>query len=112
MLATLWALLIGRFGLAMVAGAALIVAWWLIPSLPLLTDRLRKGLLIVGIALIAGAMVYGLGVVDGRAGYKTKIEREIKDAIGKGDAARERALRDFDARPDDGELPDDGFRRP
>lgn len=63
----------------------------------------------VVLALLGG--VYTKGRLDGRTSYKAKIEREIRDAIQKGDAARERALRDFDAAPDDS-LPDDGFRRP
>ena len=53
--------------------------------------------------------IYTKGYSDGRSAYKAKIERQIDAAIKKGDAARERALRDFDANPDG--LPDDGFRR-
>jgi hypothetical protein len=63
---------------------------------------------LAALAIVGGA--YTKGRFDGRASYKAKIEREIANAIEKGDAARERALRDFDAAPD--ELPDDGFRRP
>lgn len=66
-----------------------------------------------GIAIVALGLtssIYVKGRYDGRTSYKTKIEREIKNAIDKGDAARERALREFDAAPDS--LPDDGFRRP
>lgn len=62
----------------------------------------------VGLLLLGG--IYTKGYVDGRAAYKAKIEREIQDAVRKGDAAREKALRDFDALPDGG-LPNDGFRR-
>lgn len=62
-----------------------------------------------GILAIAGG-IYAKGRIDERAGYKAKIEREISDAINKGDSARADALRKFDAAPD--ELPDDGFRRP
>lgn len=54
--------------------------------------------------------VYVKGRIDGGAAYHAKMEREIKNAIDKGDVARERALRDFDASPDS--VPDDGFRRP
>lgn len=61
-----------------------------------------------GILLLFG--VYGKGYFDGRAAYKAKIERQIADAVKKGDVAREKALRDFDALPDNG-LPNDGFRR-
>ncbi len=63
---------------------------------------------LVFVAAIGG--VYTKGRYDGRTSYKAKIEREIKDAVDKGDAARADALRRFDAAPD--ELPDDGFRRP
>lgn len=63
---------------------------------------------LVAVSAISG--VYVKGRLDGRASYKAKIEREIADAVNKGDAARERALRDFDASPD--VVPDDGFRRP
>ena len=62
----------------------------------------------VALAIVGGA--YTKGRIDGRAAYKAKIEREIKDAVDKGDAARADALRKFDAAPD--ELSDDGFRRP
>lgn len=54
-----------------------------------------------------GGLLYGHHA--GRADYKAKIEKEIADAILKGDEARERALRDFDAAA--GRLPDDGFER-
>ena len=66
--------------------------------------------IIAVVALSAVAGLYAKGRYDGRTAYKAKIEREIKDAIEKGDAARERALREFDASPDS--MPDDGFRRP
>lgn len=63
---------------------------------------------LVILAILGG--IYLKGRSDARASYKATIEREITDAITKGDAARERALRDFDA---SSELPgDDGFRRP
>lgn len=64
---------------------------------------------IAAVAIVGGA--YTKGRLDGRASYKAKIERQIQDAKDKGDAAREKALRDFDAHADD-ELPNDGFRRP
>lgn len=63
---------------------------------------------LIGIGLVTG--VYVKGYSDGRSAYKAKIEREIADAVRKGDAARAKALRDFDALPDN-RLPDDGFRR-
>ena len=61
------------------------------------------------ILLLLGG-IYTKGYSDGRSAYKAKIEREIRNAVQKGDEARERALREFDASPDS--LPDDGFRRP
>jgi hypothetical protein len=66
---------------------------------------------IMGLAVVAFVSgVYIKGRADGRAAYRVKIEREIRDAVRTGNAAREKALRDFDALPD-GELPNDGFRR-
>lgn len=62
------------------------------------------------ILLLALGGIYAKGRIDGQSSYKAKIEREIKNAVDKGDAARADALRDFDASPDS--LPDDGFRRP
>lgn len=55
--------------------------------------------------------VYTKGYSDGRAAYKAKIEREIQNAVRDGNAAREKALREFDALPDTGDVPNDGFRR-
>lgn len=71
--------------------------------------------LLAGAGAIVGAtliyqIAYWKGYIDGRASYRMKIEREIQNAVRKGDQAREKALRDFDALPDDG-VPDDGFRR-
>jgi hypothetical protein len=63
----------------------------------------------VAIALAALAIVggaYTKGRLDGRASYKAKIERQIKDAVEKGTDARDRALRDLDA----GRVPNDWFR--
>lgn len=111
MLNAAWALLIGKFGLGLVTAGALVCAWWLIPPVPWLTDRLRLGLLIIGIAVGVATLSYGKGALDARAAAKAKIEKEIGDAVRKGNTAKERALRDFDAAPDDS-LPDDGFRRP
>jgi hypothetical protein len=110
MISFLFNLVVSKFGLGLVLSAALICAWWLVPPIPWLTDRLRTGLLIAGISVGVATIAYGKGRYDENIVYRTKIEREKADAIEKGDAARERALRDFDAAPD--ELPDDGFRRP
>ena len=65
------------------------------------------------IALVAVSAIGGIyvkGRSDGKTAYKSKIEREIKDAVTKGDDARADALRKFDASPDS--VPDDGFQRP
>lgn len=63
----------------------------------------------VGAALIAALVIggaYTKGRFDGRASYKAKIERQIKDAVAKGTDARDRSLRDLDA----GRVPNDWFR--
>lgn len=80
------------------------------PFLGLLFSPLGRYAMIAIVAVSALGGLYAKGRYDGRTAYKAKIEREIKNAIDKGDAARERALREFDAAPDS--LPDDGFRRP
>jgi hypothetical protein len=63
----------------------------------------------VGIAGVSALLLggtYTKGYFDGRAAYKAKIERQIKDAIDKGNAGRERALRDLN----DGRVPDAWWR--
>lgn len=104
-------LLFGKLGLGLVLSAGMIAAWWFIPEVPWLTTRLRKGLLLCGLVLGGATLAYGAGAAQAISTYKAKLERERTDAIRKGDASREKALRDFDAAPDDS-LPDDGFRRP
>jgi hypothetical protein len=67
----------------------------------------------LGVAGISALVIFGTytkGRMDGRAAYKAKIEREIANAVEKGNSAKANALREFDASPDG--LPDDGFRRP
>lgn len=54
--------------------------------------------------LVAG--VYAKGRLDGRSSYKAKIERQINDAVQKGDAGRADALRKLD----DGGVSDNWFR--
>ena len=56
------------------------------------------------LVLIGG--IYTKGRVDGRASYKAKIERQINDAVQKGDTGRADALRKLN----DGELSDNWFR--
>ena len=50
--------------------------------------------------------IYTKGRLDGRASYKAKIERQINDAIQKGDNGRADALKKLD----DGEPPSGWFR--
>lgn len=59
---------------------------------------------LVIVTVIGGT--YTKGRLDGRASYKAKIERQIKDAVEKGTEARDNALRDLDA----GRVPDSWFR--
>lgn len=56
------------------------------------------------LAVIGG--LYTKGRIDGRASYKAKIERQINDAIKKGDNGRADALKNLD----DGNAPDSWFR--
>ena len=56
------------------------------------------------LAIVGG--IYIKGRVDGRASYKAKIERQINDAVQKGDNGRADALRKLD----DGELSNNWFR--
>lgn len=63
----------------------------------------------VAIAGVAGVTVFGSyvkGRIDGRASYKAKIERQIDEAIQKGEQGRADALRKLD----DGSVPDSWFR--
>lgn len=63
----------------------------------------------VGIGLLIIAAIGGLytkGRIDGRASYKAKVERQINDAIAKGDKGRADALRNLDASG----VPDSWFR--
>lgn len=65
--------------------------------------KLVGGALLI-LTVIGGS--YTKGRLDGRASYKAKIERQIKDAVEKGNEARDNALRDLDA----GRVPDNWFR--
>jgi hypothetical protein len=61
----------------------------------------------IGLAvLVSIGGIYTKGRIDGRASYKAKVERQINDAIAKGDKGRADALRKLDA---DG-VPDNWFR--
>lgn len=50
--------------------------------------------------------IYTKGRLDGRASYKSKIERQINEAVSKGEDGRADALRKLDA----GSVPDSWFR--
>jgi hypothetical protein len=71
---------------------------------------LGRWIAVAGVSALLILGSYTKGRFDGRAAYKSKIEREIADAITKGNGAKADALREFDASPDS--LPNDGFRRP
>lgn len=63
----------------------------------------------IGGALLLGGLFLGTytkGRLDGRASYKAKIERQINDAVKKGEDGRADALRELDA----GSVPDGWFR--
>lgn len=61
---------------------------------------------IASICAVALSATYVKGRMDGRASYKAKIERQINDAVDKGQHGRADALRQLDA---DG-VPDGWFR--
>lgn len=65
--------------------------------------RWLAGILAV-LVLLGG--IYTKGRIDGRASYKAKIERQINEAIQKGDNGRADALRKLD----DGSVSDNWFR--
>lgn len=60
---------------------------------------------ILSILAVAGG-IYTKGRLDGRASYKAKIERQINEAVQKGENGRADALRQLDA----GSVPDGWFR--
>tara|TARA_R110000868_G_scaffold409826_1_gene696154 strand:+ start:903 stop:1139 length:237 start_codon:yes stop_codon:yes gene_type:complete len=76
------------------------------PILAFFLGPLGRWVGIVGVAAMVVAGVYGKGRVDGRASYKAKIERQIKDAVEKGNGARDNSLRELDA----GRVPNDWLR--
>lgn len=59
----------------------------------------------LAVLLVVGS-AYTKGRVDGRASYKAKVERQIRDAVETGNTGRADALRKLDA---DG-VPDNWFR--
>lgn len=62
-----------------------------------------------GGALLVGGLLLGVytkGRLDGRASYKAKVERQINEAIQKGENGRADALKELDARG----APDGWFR--
>ena len=101
-------LFFGWLGLGLTISLLSGLAWLLVPRIPWVTERLRHLLLIVCICSAFATIAFAKGVHTGTMLYRAKIEREIHAAIEKGNEAKERALREFDASPD---LPDDGFAR-
>ncbi len=79
----------------------IIIAIWSFMTSPI-------GRWVVGVvsmlAIVGG--IYTKGRLDGRASYKAKIERQINEAIQKGDNGRADALKKLD----DGSAPDGWFR--
>lgn len=92
---------IGGIGLAVTIAAV---------AVAVLLPTVRQIAIVVAVAAAASTASYTWGRADERSFTKAKLQREIGNAILKGDNARERALRDFDAA--DGVPDDDGFRRP
>ena len=109
MVPVIFNLLVGWLGLGVVVSVACFAAWWLIPDVPWLTDRLRQMLLIVGVLTGAGSFIYGKGAYDAAVASAAKIEKEKADAINKANAARERLRRSFDRNPANG-VPDRWLR--
>lgn len=107
MIAVIFNLLIGWLGIGLVISAGCLAAWWLIPEVPWLTDRLRRALFVIGV--VAGAYTVGGAHQAAKAitFYQAKLTREINTAIAKGDRARAEALNRFDSMKDY----DDGFFR-
>lgn len=108
MFSIILSILIGKFGLGLVVSAGLLAAWFFIPEVPWITSKVRKLLLMAGLIIGAYTLGYGTGAVEGIANYKAQIAREIAKAVKKGDAAKAKALEEFDASK---EIPDDGFAR-
>lgn len=74
--------------------------------LAFLFSPIGRWIAVGGISILVVGSAYTKGRFDGRSAYKAKIERQIKDAISKGDHGSADALRKFDA----GELSNDWFR--
>jgi len=59
-----------------------------------------------GMLILLAGGIYAKGRYDGRSSYKAKIERQINEAIEKGDNGRADALKQLD----DGSVPNGWFR--
>lgn len=105
----LWSISWSTGGLSAVA-CVLAVIGLLVASrvLAVLPEWSRTVLILIAVGAGMHTIGYGSGRHDERGFYKGRINREIASSILKGDAAREKALREFDASND---MPDDGFRR-
>jgi hypothetical protein len=109
MLSVFFTMLIGKFGLGLVISGAMLAAWWFIPEVPWLTDKLRKALLFGGVIVGACTLSYGYGGVETVQKYQAKLTTAINKSIQDGDRARTEALKKFDAQKDS--IDDDGFAR-
>lgn len=76
---------------------------WVIAAIQ---TKIGRWIAVGGVSVLALFGAYLKGKWEGRAQYKEKIERQIKDAVQKGDSGRADALRKFD----DGQLPNSWFR--
>jgi len=61
------------------------------------TSPIGRWVAVGGVSILAAFSIYGKGRYDGRASYKAKIERQISDAVSKGNEGRADALRELDA---------------
>lgn len=102
----LWLAIVGKIGISFAVSGAMIAAWFFLPEIPWLTEKLRQVLLIAGISIAASTIAYTWGVYDEHAQYKAKIERQKDEAVATGDQGRADALRKLDA----DKLPDDWWR--
>lgn len=100
-------LLFGWLGLGLTVSVATGLAWWMLPE-TWITSKTRQLLLMVCICSAVCTAAFAKGVHTGTVLHQEKIEREIKDAVATGNAAKAKALREFDASPT---IPDDGFAR-
>ncbi len=71
-----------------------------------ITSPIGRAIILIAVVLIGDLGIYAKGRIDGKASYKAKIERQINEAVQKGDDGRADALRKLN----DGGVPDGWFR--